>query len=531
MNILIVDDQPAVIRGVLAGVNWERLGIGQQFTAGSCSEAKEILKQHSIKLMLCDIEMPMDSGLELYEWIVEEQYDVKCIFLTAHSDFSYVQKAIHLQSFDYLLQPADYQEIEAALQRAIDAVKREEIVSDYYQYARNMKKREKETLAAVLRDYLLKLRSDTEEVIEYLFLHSFQIEEESLCDSILLQCFDSEGQKWENELKQYAIDNVMQELLKEKLGKLVVICLKDEEYMVLYQTPKPEIKIEEELRQFHQVAENLFSCKVAIYLETAVMFRDLPEARRRLARYSRQNVTKKSGMMDTAGFQIEAKDYLRPDLKKWENFIEKGYFDLMAKEAEQYLNRVEQAGQMSEQVLWKFHQDYMSLFFNAVRGYEKEKPGDYFQEDSDYNYEAMMNAYTSLDRVRQLIAFTTEYLKSLKNSEGLEESRMEEILNYIHKNIQKNITRQDVADAVYLNPEYLSRLFHKEQGMKLSDYILQEKMNIGRHLLETTNFSVSIVASKVGYSNFSHFARAFKRVFGMSPSEIRQKTEAEENLE
>ena len=63
--------------------------------------------------------------------------------------------------------------------------------------------------------------------------------------------------------------------------------------------------------------------------------------------------------------------------------------------------------------------------------------------------------------------------------------------------------------------------------MKLSDYILQEKMNIGRHLLETTNFSVSIVASKVGYSNFSHFARAFKRVFGMSPSEIRQKTEAE----
>ena len=39
----------------------------------------------------------------------------------------------------------------------------------------------------------------------------------------------------------------------------------------------------------------------------------------------------------------------------------------MAKEAEQYLNRVEQAGQMSEQVLWKFHQDYMSLFFNAVR--------------------------------------------------------------------------------------------------------------------------------------------------------------------
>ncbi len=134
-----------------------------------------------------------------------------------------------------------------------------------------------------------------------------------------------------------------------------------------------------------------------------------------------------------------------------------------------------------------------------------------------------MKAYTSLDRLRQLISFTADYLKGLNNAEGIEKSRIEEVLAYIHKNIQKNITRQDVADAIYLNPEYLSRLFHKEQGMKLSDYILQEKMNIGRHLLETTNFSVSIIASKVGYSNFSHFAKAFKRIFGLSPSEFRQK--------
>ena len=126
-------------------------------------------------------------------------------------------------------------------------------------------------------------------------------------------------------------------------------------------------------------------------------------------------------------------------------------------------------------------------------------------------------------KIQEPIFFTADYLKGLNNAEGIEKSRIEEVLAYIHKNIQKNITRQDVADAIYLNPEYLSRLFHKEQGMKLSDYILQEKMNIGRHLLETTNFSVSIIASKVGYSNFSHFAKAFKRIFGLSPSEFRQK--------
>ena len=138
MNILIVDDQPAVLRGVLAGVDWKRLNIEEKFTAGSSLEEKQILAQHPVKLMLCDIEMPMESGLKLYEWMVEHGYDVKCIFLMAHSEFAYVQKAMHLQGFDYLLQPANYQEIEATLQKAIDTIKREEIASDYYQYARKM---------------------------------------------------------------------------------------------------------------------------------------------------------------------------------------------------------------------------------------------------------------------------------------------------------------------------------------------------------------------------------------------------------
>jgi two-component system response regulator YesN len=125
-------------------------------------------------------------------------------------------------------------------------------------------------------------------------------------------------------------------------------------------------------------------------------------------------------------------------------------------------------------------------------------------------------------RMKSLIVFTMKYLKGMDAEKDVSESRMDEILDYIHKNIQKNITRKDVAEAVYLNAEYLSRLFKKEKGITLSDYILREKMNIAKLLLETTNFSVSIVASKVGYSNFSHFAQSFKRIFGISPSEIRQ---------
>jgi two-component system response regulator YesN len=179
-------------------------------------------------------------------------------------------------------------------------------------------------------------------------------------------------------------------------------------------------------------------------------------------------------------------------------------------------------GKMNDEVLRRFHQDYIYLFLDAIRSYKYGKSGIGIEGENDYNYEALMNSYTSVSRMKSLIVFTMNYLKNMFEQEDASQSRMDEILNYIHKNIQKNITRKDVAEAVYLNPEYLSRLFRKEKGMKLSDYILQEKMNIAKLMLETTDFSVSIIASKVGYSNFSHFAQSFKRLFGVSPSEIKQ---------
>ena len=63
MKVLVVDDQPDVVRGILDGVNWSRLKIESAFGANSAAEAREILKREQIDILLCDIEMPGESGL------------------------------------------------------------------------------------------------------------------------------------------------------------------------------------------------------------------------------------------------------------------------------------------------------------------------------------------------------------------------------------------------------------------------------------------------------------------------------------
>ena len=102
------------------------------------------------------------------------------------------------------------------------------------------------------------------------------------------------------------------------------------------------------------------------------------------------------------------------------------------------------------------------------------------------------------------------------------------MLSYIQKNLTRNIGRSEIAKALYLNPEYLSRLFKREMGIGLSEYLTQERMRLAQSLLKNTSFSISIIASRVGYVNFSHFAKVFKQEFGVSPSEYRKMCDSQE---
>lgn len=93
MNVLAVDDQINVLNGLMVGVQWKKLGIDQVYKAGNAAEAKRILRACTVDILMSDIEMPGESGLQLLEWVRNEQMDIACIFLTAHADFTYAKTA------------------------------------------------------------------------------------------------------------------------------------------------------------------------------------------------------------------------------------------------------------------------------------------------------------------------------------------------------------------------------------------------------------------------------------------------------
>ena len=126
MNILLVDDDYYIVEAVKTMIDWEKTGIDGIYTALDASSARQIMENIPIQIILCDIEMGKESGLDLVEWARGQGNAAKVIFLTSYADFTYAQKAVTLQSFDYLLKPVSFPRLESLLTRAAEEISREE---------------------------------------------------------------------------------------------------------------------------------------------------------------------------------------------------------------------------------------------------------------------------------------------------------------------------------------------------------------------------------------------------------------------
>lgn len=122
MTILIVDDEPLAVQGILDGVNWETLNFDKVLTANSYAEAASVFKNTYVDVLVSDIEMPGESGLKLIEYVNGHSANTECIILTAHDEFDYARTAVRLNCMEYVLKPIRYQLLTEILHRAEEKV-------------------------------------------------------------------------------------------------------------------------------------------------------------------------------------------------------------------------------------------------------------------------------------------------------------------------------------------------------------------------------------------------------------------------
>lgn len=93
---------------------------------------------------------------------------------------------------------------------------------------------------------------------------------------------------------------------------------------------------------------------------------------------------------------------------------------------------------------------------------------------------------------------------------------------YIQNNYSKDISLDEVSQAVNISPYYFSKIFKEDVGEGFVEYLTKIRMDRAKELLTTTEYSMKEICSMVGYADPNYFSRSFKKNVGVTPTEYKQ---------
>lgn len=128
------------------------------------------------------------------------------------------------------------------------------------------------------------------------------------------------------------------------------------------------------------------------------------------------------------------------------------------------------------------------------------------------------------DNLAQMPSVIVQHKHTIRQYEGsLPSQKLQQVIDYINNHLAHNLSLAELAAIVQISPHYFSHWFKQSTGVSPHQYVIKCRVERAKQLLLTGEFTITEVASCVGFANQGHLNRHFKRFFGVNPKHIRQK--------
>ena len=110
-----------------------------------------------------------------------------------------------------------------------------------------------------------------------------------------------------------------------------------------------------------------------------------------------------------------------------------------------------------------------------------------------------------------------------KNLSSREKRYVQKAYSYIYDHCSEDMTRESIADALGVTPDYAGKIFKASSGKAIRDYVNEVRIMKARELLDKSERRVIDIAMEVGFDSLRSFYRCFYRTVGMTATEYREK--------
>lgn len=526
MNIIIVDDQKSVLNGIERGVHFRDLGFENVFFASDALQAKEILCAQPIHIMLCDIEMPGEDGLVLNEWASKRFPDMIRILLTSHAEFSYAQESLRLGCFDYILQPAPFDEIETVLSRAILKHQDEAEKKKLYHNGALYESYKPELTDRIVMNLYSSNSENINQSISLLNRMGYPIKRQSYIQLLMISIYPyvdmTDPNYFDVSIRSIISNSIIDSGIKPPIYSLLTLNKYKRYVAMLFSNSDDLIEYSEQIYRdlFEKLKSNL-DTDLALYVGNYSKFDKVREEVLLTENLISENVNETPGLFHIDQDNSHKKSInLAENMNRWRLMLSKNQFDNLTSNILSYIDFMVSVDRINFRGLCDLHQQITQLFFNY--SYDNEIDIINLFTD-DYSYNEFLDAFHNVESLKYAIIFITTALANSLHGDQNFLSDVKRAQTYILENVSKNITVKDVSEYVHRSPEYFTKVFKSKTGQNIKSYIMQVKLNVAKDLLANPNIPISLIAAEVGYSNFSHFTQIFKKYELITPTEYRKR--------
>lgn len=519
IRVLIVDDEKLERVLIRKGFDWAENGFAIIGEAGSGEEALMMVEKEKPDLVLTDISMVNMNGLELAEKITKISPQSHIVIITGYREFEYARKAVKIGVEDFLLKPVSITDLT--------------------------------TVALKIREKIYKEKEELKEVI--------QLKESALADQdIVMESFFQkliEGDVLEDEARRKLSMFGFEKLYRK--FSVYDIRLKEKSEIRSMKKVKTVLGIVEEEVPFQHMAFTHYQQSIIVILATNTADEasriadtiheriqseiqtgstigisnmhegvgDIPEA------YRESEMAISASVLLGRNRCITYKEYQsvikKNEHKKdidWEDFIfsiENALTEKVADHVNQYVTFI-RASKITDIEYYRLMT--MDLLSKGAATLNKFGSGlsEITGEDTLYSE---IRSISTVDEMEPYLLKTLgrimDFHRKKKNTRG--RKVVEDALEYVNQEIfSPELSLKTVAATIYSNESYLSRVFKKEMGISLIEYILKKRIEESIRLLNTTDMKVYEVAEKIGFRDSHYFSICFKKITGVTVKEFRK---------
>ncbi|RCX14819.1 two-component system response regulator YesN [Anaerobacterium chartisolvens] len=539
-KLLIVDDEEEVREGLVRKIEWSRYNFEIIGEAQNGREALDIIEENTPDLIITDISMPIISGLELCENVQLNYPTVKIVILTGFGDFNYAQQAIRFGVEDYILKPVLPKDIDELLLKFKNKLEQE---IEQRENIIKLKEHFNESLP-IIRDKFLSLiiqgnagEKEIKSKIPFLNLKLI-----GKCFVIAAAGIDNKNQDerifsdTDTELMRYAVINIAKEIIeKHAIGEAL---FHDSELVVIFSLDaalnsddgcRNEMiftRVYPVLKEIRQNVEKHLKLTVTIGVGSACdsLQRLNDSYRSALSALEYKLVVGESRIIFIEDLEPKRKNTIVFDERMERRLITAVKFGT-EKDIDEAIGQIFNILTETKAAF----QEYQ-LYFVELAAAVSRLCRD-FEIDTSEILGIRKNLYMDIlelgsfkeikDWLREICIKIMNYI--LTSRQKTTQMLLDKAKSYVHANYgEEGLSIQKVADYLHISQSYLSMIFKKETDETFLKYLVRVRLNAAMELLQGS-YKTAEIAERVGYPDVSYFSYFFKKNFGMSPREYRNK--------